>query len=147
MMGETTVAMLQLTWVWAEHRHPVVDLGDKLVRLDNDHGAGLERLAGKGGPELLNPAAENVLQRWPVSKRVNSSRASQDPTLIDKVPILGWQALLYVPSLGFPNLHRGDRAERRTGCICGRDAGLKENPWRVHSIGAVGALLVSPRPR
>ena len=37
-----------------------------------------------GGTELLRPAAENVLQRWPVSKRVNSSRAdAEDRTLID----------------------------------------------------------------
>ena len=43
-------------------------------------------LSGKAGLELLNPAAENMLQRWPVSKRVNSSRASDDdPTLIDAV--------------------------------------------------------------
>ena len=34
------------------------------------------------------PAAENVLQRWPVSKRVNSSRApDDDPTLIDRIPL------------------------------------------------------------
>ena len=45
-------------------------------------------LSGKAGLELLKPAAENVLQRWPVSKRVNSSRApDDDPTLIDKVTI------------------------------------------------------------
>ena len=45
-------------------------------------------LSGKGGLELLKPAAEDALQRWPVSKRVNSSRApDDDPTLIDKVAI------------------------------------------------------------
>jgi hypothetical protein len=37
---------------------------------------------------LLKPAAENVLQKWPVSERVNSSRApDDDPTLIDKVTV------------------------------------------------------------
>jgi putative SOS response-associated peptidase YedK len=45
-------------------------------------------LSGKAGLELLKPAAENVLQKWPVSKRVNSSRApDDDPTLIDAVSI------------------------------------------------------------
>jgi hypothetical protein len=37
---------------------------------------------------LLKPAADDVLQRWPVSKRVNSSRAdAEDATLIDPVRI------------------------------------------------------------
>ena len=45
-------------------------------------------LSGKAGLELLKPAAENMLQRWPVSKRVNSSRApDDDPTLIDKISL------------------------------------------------------------
>jgi putative SOS response-associated peptidase YedK len=34
--------------------------------------------SGKVGVELLKPAAENALQKWPVSKRVNSSRAPDD---------------------------------------------------------------------
>jgi putative SOS response-associated peptidase YedK len=37
-----------------------------------------------GGTELLVPAANDVLQHWPVSKRVNSSRApDDDSTLIE----------------------------------------------------------------
>jgi hypothetical protein len=45
-------------------------------------------VTGKAGVELLKPAAENVLQNWPVSKRVNSSRAADDdPTLIDRVTL------------------------------------------------------------
>jgi hypothetical protein len=44
-------------------------------------------LSGKADLELLKPAAENVLG-WPVSKRVNLSRApDDDPTLIDKLPV------------------------------------------------------------
>ncbi len=40
------------------------------------------------GTALLKPAANDVLQRWPVSKRVNSSKASyDDPTLIDPISI------------------------------------------------------------
>ena len=45
-------------------------------------------LGGTAGLELLKPAAADALQRWPVSKRVNSSRApGDDPTMIDKVKI------------------------------------------------------------
>ena len=45
-------------------------------------------LSGKAGLELLKPAAKNVLQKWPVSKRVNSSRApDDDPTPIDRIPL------------------------------------------------------------
>jgi putative SOS response-associated peptidase YedK len=45
-------------------------------------------LSGSAGLELLKPAAEDVLQRWSVSIRVNSSRApDDDPTLIDKVSL------------------------------------------------------------
>jgi putative SOS response-associated peptidase YedK len=45
-------------------------------------------LSGNAGLELLKPASENLLQKWPVSKRVNSSRApDDDPTLIDEVSI------------------------------------------------------------
>ncbi len=45
-------------------------------------------LDGTAGRYLLKPAAEDMLQRWPVSKRVNSSKApADDPTLIDKFPL------------------------------------------------------------
>jgi putative SOS response-associated peptidase YedK len=43
-------------------------------------------LSGRFGVEMLNPAFNDMLQKWPVSKRVNSSRApDDDPTLIDRV--------------------------------------------------------------
>jgi putative SOS response-associated peptidase YedK len=43
-------------------------------------------LTGHAGTERLRPAANDYLQMWPVSRRVNSSRApSDDPTLIDLV--------------------------------------------------------------
>jgi putative SOS response-associated peptidase YedK len=36
--------------------------------------------------QLMKPAPEDVLQKWPVSKRINSSRTrGDDPTLIDEV--------------------------------------------------------------
>jgi putative SOS response-associated peptidase YedK len=45
-------------------------------------------LSGGAGVELLKPAANDALQRWPVSKRVNSSRAPDDaPTLIDRISL------------------------------------------------------------
>lgn len=40
-------------------------------------------LSGKAGVEALKPAADDLLRRWPVSKRVNSSRADgSDASLI-----------------------------------------------------------------
>lgn len=43
-------------------------------------------LSGAAGRELLRPAPEDLLQRWPVSRRVNSSKApDDDPSLIDRV--------------------------------------------------------------
>src|SRR4029077_1941175 len=45
-------------------------------------------LSGEAGVELLKPAPNDLLQKWPVSKRVNSSRADDnDPTLIEKVEL------------------------------------------------------------
>jgi hypothetical protein len=36
----------------------------------------------------MKPPAEDMLQRWPVSKRVNSSKApAEDPTLIEKLEL------------------------------------------------------------
>jgi putative SOS response-associated peptidase YedK len=43
-------------------------------------------LNNQAGIDLLKPAPNNVLQRWAVSKRVNSSRADpDDPSLTDPV--------------------------------------------------------------
>jgi putative SOS response-associated peptidase YedK len=45
----------------------------------------LENVAGL---EILTPTAEGILQRWPVSKRVNSSKApKEDETLTQPVEI------------------------------------------------------------
>ena len=50
-------------------------------------------LSGRAGVELLKPAPEDLLQKWPLSKRVNSSRASDDdPTLIERVEMVSVQA-------------------------------------------------------
>jgi putative SOS response-associated peptidase YedK len=49
----------------------------------------LSREAGAG---FLKPAPNDFLQRWPVSKRVNSSKAdADDATLIDKVELAAAQ--------------------------------------------------------
>jgi putative SOS response-associated peptidase YedK len=41
-------------------------------------------LSGEAGAGILKPAANDYLQRWPVSKRVNSSKAdADDATLLD----------------------------------------------------------------
>jgi putative SOS response-associated peptidase YedK len=41
-------------------------------------------LSGKAGVDLLKPAPDDLLQKWPVSRRVNSSKApADDATLIE----------------------------------------------------------------
>ena len=46
-------------------------------------------LENEAGPEILAPAAEGVLQRWPVSKRVNSSKApTDDETLTQPLDVV-----------------------------------------------------------
>jgi putative SOS response-associated peptidase YedK len=43
-------------------------------------------LSGKAGVELLRPAPNDLLDMWPVSKRVNvSGRGDDDPCLIEPV--------------------------------------------------------------
>ena len=43
-------------------------------------------LRGEAGAEYLKPASNDYLQRWPISKRVNSSKADgDDATLIEPV--------------------------------------------------------------
>jgi putative SOS response-associated peptidase YedK len=47
-----------------------------------------ERGDVKDATALMKPANDDVLQKWPVSKRVNSSRADDnDATLIDKIEL------------------------------------------------------------
>jgi putative SOS response-associated peptidase YedK len=43
-------------------------------------------LSVEAGAEVLKPAPNDYLQRWPVSRRVNSSKAdADDGTLIERV--------------------------------------------------------------
>jgi putative SOS response-associated peptidase YedK len=47
-----------------------------------------ERGGTKDAAALMKPAGQDLLQKWPVSKRVNSSRTSDDdPTLIDRIEL------------------------------------------------------------
>ena len=43
-------------------------------------------VSGEAGVGMLKPAPEDLLIRWPVSKRVNRSKAPvDDPTLIERI--------------------------------------------------------------
>jgi putative SOS response-associated peptidase YedK len=44
-------------------------------------------LDGSAGPELLKPAGEDLLQSWPVSKRVNRPGNDEDVTLVEPIEI------------------------------------------------------------
>jgi putative SOS response-associated peptidase YedK len=45
-------------------------------------------LSGEAGAEVLKPAPDDYLQRWPVSKRVNSSKAdADDAALIEPIEL------------------------------------------------------------
>jgi putative SOS response-associated peptidase YedK len=48
-------------------------------------------LTGADGSELLKPAANDLLRSWAVSRRVNSSRTSdEDTTLINRVELAAY---------------------------------------------------------
>jgi putative SOS response-associated peptidase YedK len=42
-------------------------------------------LNGSAGPELLKPASEELLQAWPVSKRVNRPGNDEDVSLVQPI--------------------------------------------------------------
>ncbi len=47
-------------------------------------------LSGMAGVEILKPPPNDFLQKWPVSKRVNSSRANDDDKrLIEPMELTG----------------------------------------------------------
>jgi putative SOS response-associated peptidase YedK len=46
-------------------------------------------LAGADGLDILKPAKNNVLQCWPVPRRVNSSRAPDDDTSLIQAVAVG----------------------------------------------------------
>jgi putative SOS response-associated peptidase YedK len=80
--GET---LKSCTMIIAEPNKFVAEVHDRMPVLlaEKDYESWLSAHAGQ---DLLKPAAEDLLQRWPVSQRVNSSRApDEDPTLIEPI--------------------------------------------------------------
>ena len=81
--GET---LKSCTMIITEHNDFVGEVHDRMpvILEQRDFGTWL---AGAGN-ELMKPAANDVLQRWPVSKRVNSSRTSDDDSsLIEEIEL------------------------------------------------------------
>ena len=81
--------LLSCTMVITEPNKFVREVHDRMpVILEAKNFEQWEQGDPDGAAALMKPAGEDVLQRWPVSKRVNSSRApDDDATLIDKVEI------------------------------------------------------------
>jgi len=82
--GET---LKSCTMIITEPNEFVAELHDRMPVLlaEKDFESWLN---GRVGMELLKPAANDLLQRWPVSRRVNSSRApAEDATLIDRIAL------------------------------------------------------------
>jgi putative SOS response-associated peptidase YedK len=78
----TGEALKSCTMIITQPNDFVADVHDRmpLILEPTDFGYWLN----DGGTALLKPAANDVLQRWPGSQRVNSSRApDDDPTLIE----------------------------------------------------------------
>ena len=75
------------TMVITEPNKFVADVHDRMpVILEAKDFEQWEHGDGKDASALMRPTGEDVLQKWQVSKRVNSSRASdEDATLIEKI--------------------------------------------------------------
>ena len=89
---ETGELLKSCTMIICEPNNSVAEIHDRMpVLLAQD---GIEPwLTGAAGIELLKPAPNDLLRKWPVSKRVNSSRAGDDdPTLIEEVEMVSVQA-------------------------------------------------------
>lgn len=89
---ETGLPLKSCTMIITEANDAVSEVHDRmpliLEPLDFD-----AWLSGGAGTELLKPATNDVLQKWPVSKRVNSSRTSdEDETLIYRVELVATPA-------------------------------------------------------
>jgi putative SOS response-associated peptidase YedK len=84
---ETGERIKSCTMIVGEPNEFAVDIHDRMpVFLSGDQFA--PWLSGEAGAEVLKPAPKDFLQRWPVSKRVNSSKAdADDATLIDPVEL------------------------------------------------------------
>jgi putative SOS response-associated peptidase YedK len=83
----TKVALRSCSMVITEPNAFVADMHDRMpVILEAKDFEQWERGDVEDAAALMKPAGEDVLQKWPVSKRVNSSRAADDDaTLIEQV--------------------------------------------------------------
>jgi putative SOS response-associated peptidase YedK len=84
---ETGKPLKSCTMIITEPNEFVAEVHDRMPVLlaEDDYDPWLR---AEAGIELLKPAPNNLLQKWPVSRRVNSSRADDDdPTLIKKVEL------------------------------------------------------------
>jgi putative SOS response-associated peptidase YedK len=84
---ETGERLKSCTMIVTEPNDFAVDIHDRMpVFLSGDHFA--PWLSREAGAEVLKPAPNDYLQRWPVSKRVNSSKAdADDATLIQPIQL------------------------------------------------------------
>jgi putative SOS response-associated peptidase YedK len=81
--------LLSCTMVITEPNKFIAEVHDRMpVILEAENFEQWERGDAKDAAALMKPAGEPVLQRWPVSKRVNSSKADDsDATLIEKIDL------------------------------------------------------------
>ena len=82
---ETGQPLLSCAMVITEPNDFVAEVHDRMpVLLSEDQFE--PWLSGKAGADYLKPAPNDYLQRWPVSTRINSSKApADDATLLDAV--------------------------------------------------------------
>ena len=84
---ETGERLKSCTMIIANANEFTIDTHDRMPVI-LEAGTFAPWLSGGAGTELLQPAAIDVLQKWLVSKRVNSSRApGDDPTLIERIGV------------------------------------------------------------
>ena len=84
---ETGERLKSCTMIITEPNTIVADIHDRMPALLSEKDFE-PWLGGEASVELLTPAPDDMLQRWPVSKRVNSSKApADDPTLIDRIDL------------------------------------------------------------
>ena len=86
---ETKEPLRSCTMVITEPNNFVAEVHDRMpVILEAEDFEQWEHGNAKDAAALMKPAGDDVLQKWMVSKRVNSSRTSDDDaTLIDKIAL------------------------------------------------------------
>ncbi len=84
---ETGTTLKSCTMIIAEPNDFVSEVHDRMPVLLTEKQFDLW-LTGAAGVEILKPPPNDFLQKWPVSKRVNSSRANDDDeTLIEPIEL------------------------------------------------------------